>query len=144
MPVLSRLFFAGRRWRRGEPRGLPAAEAFRKETPDAGPGLAVSPVEATSPAQSRCSAIPGSDAQPDRLSPQSQSLFQGYGSVLPTSLTYIGPATRGCSPWRPAADMGTVWHENHTPSLGFSRTDGRAPDSARDALLSGTTIPISG
>ena len=32
---------------------------------------------------------------------------------MPTSLTYIILSTRGCSPWRPAADMGTIWHENH-------------------------------
>ena len=24
--------------------------------------------------------------------------------------------TRGCTPWRPAVDMGTAWHENHTTS----------------------------
>ena len=27
---------------------------------------------------------------------------------MPTSLTYIVPSTRGCSPWRPAAVMGTA------------------------------------
>ena len=51
---------------------------------------------------------------------------------------------RGCSPWRPAADMGTVWHENHTRSLGFSRADTSAPDTARDAVLYGNFVPISG
>jgi hypothetical protein len=29
---------------------------------------------------------------------------------LPTSLTYIILSARGCSPRRPAADMGTIWH----------------------------------
>ncbi|KFM67743.1 hypothetical protein X975_21862, partial [Stegodyphus mimosarum] len=53
------------------------------------------------------------EPQPDGPSPQSQSLSRSYGSNLPTSLTYIVLSTRGCSPWRPAADMGTVWHENH-------------------------------
>ncbi|KAK8956420.1 hypothetical protein KSP40_PGU001766 [Platanthera guangdongensis] len=33
--------------------------------------------------------------------PQSQSFSQSYGSILPTSLAYIVPSTRGCSPWRP-------------------------------------------
>lgn len=42
---------------------------------------------------------------------QSQSLSRSYGSGLPTSLTYIHLSTRGCSPWRPDADMGTNWHE---------------------------------
>ncbi|KAA3447109.1 senescence-associated protein [Gossypium australe] len=36
-------------------------------------------------------------------SPQSQSFSRGYGSILPTSLAYIVPLTRGCSPWRPDA-----------------------------------------
>ena len=46
--------------------------------------------------------------QPSRPDPQSQTLSRSYGSNLPTSLTYIVLGTRGCSPWRPAADMGTV------------------------------------
>ena len=48
---------------------------------------------------------------------------------------------RGCSPWRPAADMGTVRHENHTTFPGFSRAGGSAPDSARAALLYGSRGP---
>ena len=32
---------------------------------------------------------------------------------MPTSLTYIVLSTRGCSPWRPAADIGTTGHESH-------------------------------
>ena len=59
---------------------------------------------------------------------------------LPTLLL----STRGCSPWRPAADMGTVWRENYTLSPGFSRADGSAPDSAGGALLYGSNVPISG
>lgn len=82
--------------------------------------------------------------QPDGPSPQSQSLSRSYGSILPTSLTYIVLSTRGCSPWRPAADMGTDRHENHTSSLGFSRADRSAPDTARAAVLYGNSIPISG
>ena len=46
--------------------------------------------------------------RPDRPSPQSQSFSRSYGSGLPTSLTYIVLSTRGCSPWRPAAVMGTT------------------------------------
>lgn len=45
--------------------------------------------------------------RPTRPGPQSQSLSRSYGSNLPTSLTYISLSTRGSSPWRPAADMGT-------------------------------------
>lgn len=40
--------------------------------------------------------------------------------------------------------MGTVRHENHNVSLGFSRVDGSAPDTARAAVLYGHNIPISG
>ena len=53
------------------------------------------------------SAVPASRPSPTRPAPQSQSLFRSYGSNLPTSLTYIILSTRGSSPWRPAADMGT-------------------------------------
>ena len=40
--------------------------------------------------------------------------------------------------------MGTVWHENHTISPGFSRADGSAPDTAGSAVLYGINDPISG
>ena len=53
-------------------------------------------------------APPRLPSKADRPSPQSQSFSQSYGSNLPTSLTYIVPSTRGCSPWRPAAVMGTA------------------------------------
>ncbi|CAN7093085.1 unnamed protein product [Brassica rapa subsp. narinosa] len=47
-------------------------------------------------------------------SPQSQSFFRSYGSILPTSLAYIIPSTRGCSPWRPDAFMSTNGRERHS------------------------------
>ncbi|KAL0745490.1 hypothetical protein Bca101_102016 [Brassica carinata] len=40
--------------------------------------------------------------------------FPGYGSILPTSLAYIVPSTRGCSPWRPDAVMSTTGRERHS------------------------------
>ncbi|CAN7092997.1 unnamed protein product [Brassica rapa subsp. narinosa] len=40
-------------------------------------------------------------------SPQTQSFSRSYRSILPTSLAYIVPSTRGCSPWRPDAVMST-------------------------------------
>ena len=83
-------------------------------------------------------------AKPDRPNPQSQSLSRSYGSNLPTSLTYIILSTRGCSPWRPAADMGTSLHENYTVSLGFSRADASAPDTTRAVVLCEALLPISG
>ncbi|CAN6989779.1 unnamed protein product [Brassica rapa subsp. trilocularis] len=45
---------------------------------------------------------------------QSQSFSQSYGSILPTSLAYIVPSTRGCSPWRPDAVMSTTGRERHS------------------------------
>ncbi|CAN6989929.1 unnamed protein product [Brassica rapa subsp. trilocularis] len=47
-------------------------------------------------------------------SPQSQSFSRRYGSILPTSLAYIVPSTRGCSPWRPDAVMSTTGRERHS------------------------------
>ncbi|CAN7088334.1 unnamed protein product [Brassica rapa subsp. narinosa] len=47
-------------------------------------------------------------------SPQSQSSSRSYGSILPTSLAYIVPSTRGCSPWRPDAVMSTTGRERHS------------------------------
>jgi hypothetical protein len=82
--------------------------------------------------------------QPDRLSPQSQFLFRRYKSTLPTSLIYIILTTRGCSPWRPAADMGTASHENHTHSRRFSRADRKTGNTTRAVVLYGGNIRISG
>ena len=82
--------------------------------------------------------------RPDWPSPQSQSFSRSYGSNLPTSLTYIVLSTRSCSPRRPAADMGTARHEINTVSVGFSRADESAPDTARAAVLYGADVPISG
>ncbi|PHT35374.1 hypothetical protein CQW23_23074 [Capsicum baccatum] len=36
------------------------------------------------------------------------------GSILPTSLAYIVPSTRGCSPWRPDAVMSTTGRGRHS------------------------------
>ena len=76
-----------------------------------------------------------SSTKPDHPNPQSQSLSRSYGSNLPTSLTYIILSTRGCSPWRPAADMGTSWRESAVTSLGFSRSHRTLVDVARTATL---------
>ena len=76
-----------------------------------------------------------SDAEPGRPDPQSQSLSRSYGSNLPTSLTYIILSTRGCSPWRPAADMGTSSCESAVTSLGFSRSSWVPVDAERTSAL---------
>ena len=85
---------------------------------------------------------PASCTEPDHPDPQSQSLSRSYGSNLPTSLTYIILSTRGCSPWRPAADMGTSWCESAVISLGFSRSHQALVDAARTAALFAKPKPI--
>ncbi|KAK8616693.1 hypothetical protein V6N13_116663 [Hibiscus sabdariffa] len=47
-------------------------------------------------------------------SPQSQFFSRGYGSILPTSLAYIVPSTRGCSPCRPYAVMSMTGRGRHS------------------------------
>ncbi|CAN7100411.1 unnamed protein product [Brassica rapa subsp. narinosa] len=47
-------------------------------------------------------------------SPQSQSFSRSYKSILLTSIAYIVPSTRGCSPWRPDAVMSTSGRERHS------------------------------
>ena len=66
---------------------------------------------------------------------QSHSFSRGCGTILPTSLIYIALSTRGCSPWRPAADMGTSWRESAVISLGFSRSHRPLVGAARTAAL---------
>lgn len=51
---------------------------------------------------------------------------------------------RGCSPWRPAADMGTARREIYTLSPGFSRAGESSPDAAGTATLSKARAPLSG
>ncbi|CAN6972867.1 unnamed protein product, partial [Brassica rapa subsp. trilocularis] len=58
---------------------------------------------ATLAAQAARQQSTGSELGPPEPSPQSQSFSQSYGSILPTSLPYLVPSTRGCSPWRPNA-----------------------------------------
>ncbi|KAG0488345.1 hypothetical protein HPP92_007156 [Vanilla planifolia] len=53
--------------------------------------------------------------------PQSQSFSRSYGSILPTSLAYIAPSTRGCSPWRPDAVMSNDRRGRHFGHPNFSR-----------------------
>ncbi|KAI3480374.1 hypothetical protein L1887_57479 [Cichorium endivia] len=69
---------------------------------------------------------------------RAQSFSRGYGSILPTSLAYIVPSTRGCSPWRPDAVMSTTGRGRHSVLRIFKgppgahrtprdiRTDGRS------------------
>ncbi|GFU06868.1 uncharacterized protein NPIL_425731 [Nephila pilipes] len=77
-----------------------------------------------------------SETQPNERGPQSQSLSRSYGSNLPTSLTYIVLVTKGCSPWRPDADISTAQHENHGLSLGFARARKGVPGTTHETRCS--------
>src|SRR5207237_7273425 len=61
------------------------------------------------PAQPTATAVPS--RQTHSPNPLSQSFSRSYGSILPTSLIYIVLSTRGYSPWRPAAVIGTTERE---------------------------------
>ncbi|KAI3482172.1 hypothetical protein L1887_55203 [Cichorium endivia] len=68
-------------------------------------------------------------------SPQSQSFSRGYGSFLPTSLAYIVPSTRGCSPWRPDAVMSTTGRGRHSVLRIFKGRRGRTGHRATCGAL---------
>ena len=51
--------------------------------------------------------------------PQSHSFSRSYGTILPTSLSHLTLLTRGCSPRRPDAVMGTGGCEIETSSRFF-------------------------
>ncbi|KAK8634876.1 hypothetical protein V6N13_022756 [Hibiscus sabdariffa] len=68
-------------------------------------------------------------------SPQSQSFSRGYGSILPTSLAYIVPSTRGCSPWRPDAVMSTTGRGRHSVIRIFKGRRGRTRHHATCGAL---------
>ncbi|KAK9270358.1 hypothetical protein L1049_025937 [Liquidambar formosana] len=68
-------------------------------------------------------------------SPQSQSFSRSYGSILPTSLAYIVPSTRGCSPWRPDAVMSTTGRGRHSVLRIFKGHRGRTGHHATCGAL---------
>ncbi|KAK7375697.1 hypothetical protein VNO78_35435 [Psophocarpus tetragonolobus] len=68
-------------------------------------------------------------------SPQSQSFSRGYGSILPTSLAYIVPSTRGCSPWRPDAVMSKTGRGRHSVLQIFKGRRGRTGHHATCGAL---------
>ena len=61
---------------------------------------------------------------------------------MPTSLIYVILSTRGCSPWRPAAVMSTIWRENYSlPWIFKGRRERTGP--SRSAGLFQPLNPIS-
>ncbi len=79
------------------------------------------------------------------LSPTDPALRANpYPEVTDLTCRLPLPEARGCSPWRPAADMGMTRRETYTFSPGFSRADESSPDAAGTAALSRARAPISG
>ncbi|KAL2225149.1 UNVERIFIED_CONTAM: Protein TAR1 [Sesamum indicum] len=76
-----------------------------------------------------------SSSSPTADGPQSQSFSRGYGSILPTSLAYIVPSTRGCSPWRPDAVMSTTGRGRHSVLRIFKGRRGRTGHHATCGAL---------
>ena len=62
---------------------------------------------------------------------------------MPTSLIYVLLSTRGCSPWRPAAVMSTIWRENYSLQRIFKGGRERT-GPGRGAGLFRPLNPISG
>uniref|UniRef100_A0A6N2KL56 Senescence-associated protein n=1 Tax=Salix viminalis TaxID=40686 RepID=A0A6N2KL56_SALVM len=70
-----------------------------------------------------------------RAQPSEPILSRGYGSILPTSLAYIVPSTRGCSPWRPDAVMSTTGRGRHSVLRIFKGRRGRTGHHATCGAL---------
>ncbi|KAK8526717.1 hypothetical protein V6N13_100738 [Hibiscus sabdariffa] len=122
VPVLSRLFVA---------RGRPPKEPF----PVRPPAGTRRPALAAGAARAVHRQPTGSGTGTPVPSPQSQSFSRGYGSILPTSLAYIVPSTRGCSPWRPDAVMSTTGRGRHSVLRIFKGRRGRTGHHATCGAL---------
>ena len=109
------------------PRGLPRAWGWRRRL--------VQPRRAPSPASRPSPTDPAL-----RANPYPEVTDPACRLPLPTLFQHA----RGCSPWRPAADMGTARREIYTLSPGFSRASESSPDAAGTATLSKARAPLSG
>ncbi|KAK9088923.1 hypothetical protein Scep_028005 [Stephania cephalantha] len=58
-----------------------------------------------------------------------------YRSILPTSIAYIPPSTRGCSPWRPDAVMSTTGRQRYSILRIFKGRRGRIGHHQRALLF---------
>ncbi|KAI4295120.1 hypothetical protein L6164_037895 [Bauhinia variegata] len=77
-----------------------------------------------------------------RAQPSEPIFSRGYGSILPTSLAYIVPSTRGCSPWRPDAVMSTTGRDRHSVLRIFKGRRGRTGHQRRAVCSSSRwTLP---
>ncbi|CAN6967515.1 unnamed protein product [Brassica rapa subsp. trilocularis] len=92
----------------------PASDSRSKAVPSPSPGRHEAVRSRHVSSSSSPPTVDGFGTGTPEPSPQSQSLSRSYGSILPTSLAYIVPSTRGCSPWRPDAVMSTTGRERHS------------------------------
>ncbi|KAK8640516.1 hypothetical protein V6N13_008269 [Hibiscus sabdariffa] len=95
VPVLSRLFVA---------RGRPPKEPF----PVRPPVGTWRPAPAARAARAVHRQPTGSGLGPPCPALRANPFPGGYGSIFPTSVAYIVPTSRGCSPWRHDAVMSTI------------------------------------
>lgn len=122
VPVLSWLFDA---------RGRPPKEPF----PIRPPASTRRPALAAEAARAVRRTADGFGTGTPVPSPQSQSFSRSYGSILPTSLAYIVPLARGCSPWRPDAVMSTTGRGRHSVLRIFKGRRGRTGHHATCGAL---------
>ncbi|CAN6973048.1 unnamed protein product [Brassica rapa subsp. trilocularis] len=92
----------------------PASDSRSKAVPSPSPGRHEAVRSRHVSSSSSPPTVDGFGTGTPEPSPQSQSFSRSYGSILPTSLAYIVPSTRGCSPWRPDAVMSTTGRERHS------------------------------
>ncbi|KAG6627124.1 hypothetical protein CIPAW_15G103700 [Carya illinoinensis] len=87
------------------------------------------------PAGTRRPALAAGAARAVHRQPTANPFPRGYGSILPTSLAYIVPSTRGCSPWRPDAVMSTTGRGWHSVLRIFKGRRGRTGHHAKCGAL---------
>ncbi|KAI3475924.1 hypothetical protein L1887_62629 [Cichorium endivia] len=122
VPVLSWLFDA---------RGRPPKEPF----PVRPPAGTRRPALAAEAARAVRRQPTGSGLGPPCPALRANPFPDGYGSILPTSLAYIVPSTRGCSPWRPDAVMSTTGRGRHSVLRIFKGRRGRTGHRATCGAL---------
>ncbi len=102
---------------RGSPREPPRASEEPSSPRDPDPRILSAPLDPPR-RPGEPDRLEGRDGERKRPDPKSQSFSRSYGSVLPTSLTYVLLSARGFSPRRPAAVMSTAGRENDSlPSI---------------------------
>ncbi|KAK2350760.1 hypothetical protein QL285_097902 [Trifolium repens] len=114
---------------------MPGEEAPKGPFPIRPPTGTRRPALAAGAAQAVHQQPTGSELGPPCPALRANPFPGGYGSILPTSLAYIVPSTRGCSPWRPDAVMSTTGHGWHSVLRIFKGRQGRTGHHATCGAL---------